>query len=61
MENQLIKFESLQKIGHRFFVKHPGYRGEGTLFYKFGIYIYMPQFSPSIEMTEEEVKNLLNN
>lgn len=61
MENQLSKIESLQKIGHRFFVRHPKFRGEGTLFFRNQQFFYLPEFSSEIEMTEEEVLNILNN
>lgn len=61
MENQLSKFESFKKVGHRFFVKHPKFRGEGTLFFRDHKFFYLPEFSSEIEMTEEEVKNILNN
>jgi hypothetical protein len=58
MEN-LSKFESFKKVGHRFFVRHPKYRGEGTLFYRVGEYYYLPQFSSETRLTEEEVKAIL--
>jgi hypothetical protein len=54
------KFESLKKVGHRFFVRHPKCRGEGTLFYRDGEYYYLPEFSSEIKLTEEEVKSILN-
>lgn len=55
----MSKLELLQKNRYRFFVKHPKFRGEGTLFFKDGKYSYMPEFSPTIEMTEEEVLKIL--
>jgi len=54
------KFESLKKVGHRFFVRHPKCRGEGTLFYRDGEHYYLPEFSSEIKITEEEVKAILN-
>lgn len=55
----MSKLESLQKIGHRFFVRHPKFRGEGTLFFKNGKYTYMPAFSSTIELSESEVIKIL--
>ena len=55
------KLESIKKVGHRFFVKHPKFRGEGTLFYRGGGFYYLPEFSSEIQMTEEEVLTILNN
>lgn len=55
------KLESLKKVGHRFFVKHPKFRGEGTLFFRNKQFFYLPEFSSEIQMTEEEVSNILNN
>ena len=55
------KLESLKKVGHRFFVKHPKFRGEGTLFFRGSDFYYLPEFSSEIQMTEEEVLNILNN
>jgi len=55
------KLESLKKVGHRFFVRHPKFRGEGTLFYKDEQFFYLPAFAPQIQMTEEEVITILNN
>lgn len=55
------KLESIKKVGHRFFVKHPKFRGEGTLFYRGGAFYYLPEFSSEIQMTEEEVSIILNN
>ena len=59
MEKQLSKFESLQKIGHRFFVRHPQFMGEGMIIIRDGKYFYESQFSRTIVMTEDEVINLL--
>jgi len=53
--------ESLKKVGHRFFVKHPRFRGEGTIFFRDGQFYYLPEFSSEIKMTEEEVSTILNN
>ena len=55
------KLESLKKVGHRFFVKHPKFRGEGTLFFRDHKFFYLPEFSSEIQMTEEEVLNIFNN
>ena len=55
------KLASLKKVGHQFFVKHPKFRGEGTLFFRGGEFYYLPEFSSEIQMTEEEVLNLFNN
>jgi len=55
------KLESLKKVGHRFFVKHPKFRGEGTLFFRDQQFFYLPEFSSEIQMTEEEVLNIFNN
>jgi hypothetical protein len=55
------KLESLKKVGHRFFVKHPKFRGEGTLFFRNQQFFYLPEFFSEIQMTEEEVSNILNN
>jgi hypothetical protein len=55
-----MKLESLKKVGHRFFVRHPKYRGEGTLFYRAGEYYYLPEFSSEVKLTEGEVKAILN-
>ena len=55
------KLESLKKVGHRFFVKHPKFRGEGTLFFRNKQFFYLPEFSSEIQMTEEEVLNIFNN
>jgi hypothetical protein len=55
------KLESLKKVGHRFFVRHPKFRGEGTLFFRDGGFFYLPEFSSEIQMTEEEVSIILNN
>jgi hypothetical protein len=54
------KLESLKKVGHRFFVKHPKFRGEGTVFFRNQQFFYLPEFSSEIQMTEEEVLTILN-
>jgi hypothetical protein len=55
------KLESLKKVGHRFFVKHPKFRGEGTVFFRNQQFFYLPEFSSEIQMTEEEVSIILKN
>ena len=55
------KLESLKKVGHLFFVKHPKFRGEGTIFFRDQKFFYLPEFSSEIQMTEEEVLNIFNN
>jgi hypothetical protein len=55
------KLESLKKVGHRFFVKHPKFRGEGTVFFRNEQFFYLSEFSSEIQMTEEEVLTILNN
>jgi hypothetical protein len=55
------KLESLKKVGHRFFVKHPKFRGEGILFYRDQQFFYLPEFSSEIQMSEAEVLNIFNN
>lgn len=55
------KLESLKKVGHRFFVKHPKFRGEGTLFFRDQQFFYLPEFSSEIQMSEPEVLNIFNN
>ena len=55
------KLESLKKVGHLFFVKHPKFRGEGTLFFRDQQFFYLPEFSSEIQMTEAEVLNIFNN
>lgn len=55
------KLESLKKVGHRFFVKHPKFRGEGTVFFRNEKFFYLPEFSSEIEISEQELLNILNN
>jgi hypothetical protein len=55
------KIEAIKKVGHCFFVRHPKFRGEGTLFFRDGVFFYLPEFSSEIQMTEEEVLTILNN
>ena len=55
------KLELLKKVGHQFFIIHPKFRGEGTLFFRGGEFYYLPEFSSEIQMTEEEVLTILNN
>ena len=55
------KLESLKKVGHRFFVKHPKFRGEGTVFFRNDKFFYLPEFSSEIQISEQELLNILNN
>lgn len=54
------KLESLNRLGWRLYVKHPKFRGEGTLFFRDGGYYYLSEFGSEIKMTEQEVKEILN-
>ena len=55
------KLESLKKVGHRFFVKHPKFRGEGTVFFRNDKFFYLPEFSSEIQISEQELLHILNN
>lgn len=55
----MTKLESLKSLGHRFFVKHPRYKTEGTLLYRDGVYTFMPMNTKSFELSEAQAEALL--
>jgi hypothetical protein len=53
-------FETLQNQGYLFYIRHPEFKGAGTMLLKEGKYTYMPEFRRSIELSENQVIELLN-
>jgi hypothetical protein len=57
---QTTLFETLKKQGYLFYITHPNYKGSGFLSIINGKFYYDPEFSNRIEMTEEQVKEILD-